>query len=315
MRTAIGAVDRQGRRERRDAAARQGRSGDLSRLHRKRRRRDLRPTARPNMPAPSVSRRATTRRRSPPATEAAPAEPAKAELPAWRVRGSFALDHARLRARRIPLRDRAAERSLHRRRQGLCRARRRPALLGDCDRRAGALRRGGGRPTRTPAGLTLQDRVAAIRAALLDLPKPSIPGSIDVDLPAVVAGDTTIRDVKMQAEPAAGRLAGQGAVGVAAGTHHARRVGAAQIRRERFRLRRLAAGRRRPAVRVSPPGCRRTSTRRSAGCRRRASRPRSISPPSASCSAIWSSSSARRNSRARSRTTSRRTPIRRCAWR
>ena len=29
------------------------------------------------------------------------------------------------------------------------------------------------------------------------------PGSIDVDLPAVVAGDTTIRDVKLQAEPAA----------------------------------------------------------------------------------------------------------------
>ena len=53
-----------------------------------------------------------------------------------------------------------------------------------------------------PAGLTLQDRIAAIRAALLDLPKPSIPGSIDVDLPAVVAGDTTIRDVRMQAEPA-----------------------------------------------------------------------------------------------------------------
>ena len=53
------------------------------------------------------------------------------------------------------------------------------------------------------AGLTLRDRVAAVRAALLDLPKPSIPGSIDVDLPAVVAGDTTIRDVRMQAEPVA----------------------------------------------------------------------------------------------------------------
>lgn len=54
-----------------------------------------------------------------------------------------------------------------------------------------------------PAGLTLKDRVAAIRATLLDLPKPSIPGLIDVDLPAVVAGDTTIRDVKLKAEPVA----------------------------------------------------------------------------------------------------------------
>jgi uncharacterized protein involved in outer membrane biogenesis len=53
------------------------------------------------------------------------------------------------------------------------------------------------------AGLTLKERMAALHAALIDLPRPSIPGVIDVDLPAVVAGDTTIRDVKLQAEPAA----------------------------------------------------------------------------------------------------------------
>ena len=46
----------------------------------------------------------------------------------------------------------------------------------------------------------------AIHAALLDLPKPSIPGLIDVDLPAVVAGDTTIRDVKIEAEPVAEQI-------------------------------------------------------------------------------------------------------------
>jgi uncharacterized protein involved in outer membrane biogenesis len=58
-------------------------------------------------------------------------------------------------------------------------------------------------PDKNPAGLTFQDRLAAVRAALADLPRPTIPGLIDVDLPAVVAGDTTIRDVKLKAEPAA----------------------------------------------------------------------------------------------------------------
>jgi uncharacterized protein involved in outer membrane biogenesis len=56
---------------------------------------------------------------------------------------------------------------------------------------------------KNPAGLTLQDRIAAVRAALVELPRPTIPGLIDVDLPAVVAGDTTIRDVKLKAEPVA----------------------------------------------------------------------------------------------------------------
>ncbi|HEY6630058.1 MAG TPA: AsmA family protein [Rhizobiaceae bacterium] len=53
-------------------------------------------------------------------------------------------------------------------------------------------------------GLTLAERLAALQEALLDLPKPSIPGTLDVNLPAVVAGDTTVRDVSLSAEPAAG---------------------------------------------------------------------------------------------------------------
>jgi len=51
-------------------------------------------------------------------------------------------------------------------------------------------------------GLTLGRRVAALEAALAALPKPAIPGSVEVKLPAVVAGDTTIRDVSLSAEPA-----------------------------------------------------------------------------------------------------------------
>ncbi|MBX3576872.1 MAG: AsmA family protein [Rhizobiaceae bacterium] len=53
-------------------------------------------------------------------------------------------------------------------------------------------------------GLTLTDRALAIQNALIDFPQPSMPGSIEIDLPAVVAGDTTIRDVKVSAEPAEG---------------------------------------------------------------------------------------------------------------
>ncbi|CAH2408569.1 AsmA family protein [Mesorhizobium escarrei] len=51
-------------------------------------------------------------------------------------------------------------------------------------------------------GLTLSERVAALEQALLDLPRPTIPGTVEVKLPAVVAGDTTVRDVRLSAEPA-----------------------------------------------------------------------------------------------------------------
>ncbi|ESX60867.1 AsmA family protein [Mesorhizobium sp. M0924] len=54
------------------------------------------------------------------------------------------------------------------------------------------------------AGLTLDQRIAGIEQALLELPKPSIPGTVEVKLPAVVAGDTTVRDVHLSAEPVEG---------------------------------------------------------------------------------------------------------------
>ncbi|QND63912.1 AsmA family protein [Mesorhizobium loti] len=53
-------------------------------------------------------------------------------------------------------------------------------------------------------GLTLDQRIAALEQALLDLPKPTIPGTLEVKLPAVVAGDTTVRDVHLSAEPVDG---------------------------------------------------------------------------------------------------------------
>ncbi|WP_136618258.1 MULTISPECIES: AsmA family protein [Mesorhizobium] len=53
-------------------------------------------------------------------------------------------------------------------------------------------------------GLTLDQRIAGLEQALLDLPKPTIPGTVEVKLPAVVAGDTTVRDVHLSAEPVDG---------------------------------------------------------------------------------------------------------------
>ncbi|UVK46035.1 AsmA family protein [Mesorhizobium sp. AR07] len=51
------------------------------------------------------------------------------------------------------------------------------------------------------AGATLDQRISALEQALHDLPKPTIPGTVEVKLPAVVAGDTTVRDVHLSAEP------------------------------------------------------------------------------------------------------------------
>lgn len=51
------------------------------------------------------------------------------------------------------------------------------------------------------AGATLRERIAAVEKVLVELPKPNIPGNVEVNLPAVVAGDTTIRQVRLSAEP------------------------------------------------------------------------------------------------------------------
>ena len=47
----------------------------------------------------------------------------------------------------------------------------------------------------------LRQRLAGLHEFLLDAPRPTIPGRIEMMLPAVVAGDTTARDVHLFAEP------------------------------------------------------------------------------------------------------------------
>ncbi len=51
------------------------------------------------------------------------------------------------------------------------------------------------------AGSSVAERVAAFRSFVDLVPVPSIPGALSVNLPAVVAGDTTIREVAFSAEP------------------------------------------------------------------------------------------------------------------
>ncbi|QPC88174.1 AsmA family protein [Mesorhizobium sp. NBSH29] len=50
-------------------------------------------------------------------------------------------------------------------------------------------------------GLRLGVRMAALQALLANVPRPAIPGTVSVNLPALVAGDTTIRDITLSAEP------------------------------------------------------------------------------------------------------------------
>ncbi|RCS25445.1 AsmA family protein [Phyllobacterium salinisoli] len=47
----------------------------------------------------------------------------------------------------------------------------------------------------------LSHRIAAFQRLMDRVPIPTIPGSVDLRLPAIIAGDTTIRDVTVQAEP------------------------------------------------------------------------------------------------------------------
>ncbi|MCO5069825.1 MAG: AsmA family protein [Rhizobiaceae bacterium] len=51
------------------------------------------------------------------------------------------------------------------------------------------------------AGQSLDRRLSDLRNMLEDLPRPGIPGAVEVKLPAIVAGDTMIREVSVSAEP------------------------------------------------------------------------------------------------------------------
>ncbi|WP_157015800.1 AsmA family protein [Mesorhizobium xinjiangense] len=59
-----------------------------------------------------------------------------------------------------------------------------------------------GQDAQGEAGLPLAERLGAVRRLLEDLPRPAIDGRVEIELPAIVAGDTTIRNIEVSAEPA-----------------------------------------------------------------------------------------------------------------
>ncbi|WP_246727762.1 AsmA-like C-terminal region-containing protein [Chelativorans sp. Marseille-P2723] len=66
------------------------------------------------------------------------------------------------------------------------------------------IRLGGAEAEKGMAALSADERFAALTGFLANLPRPSIPGTIAVNLPAIVAGDTTIRDISVRAQPDSG---------------------------------------------------------------------------------------------------------------
>lgn len=51
------------------------------------------------------------------------------------------------------------------------------------------------------AATALTDRIRAMMALLADIPIPQVPGRAELSLPAIVAGDTTIRDIRLAMRP------------------------------------------------------------------------------------------------------------------
>lgn len=51
---------------------------------------------------------------------------------------------------------------------------------------------------------TFSERLSAFNRLLAAIPIPQIPGTVDLNLPAIIAGGTTVRDVTVKAQPASG---------------------------------------------------------------------------------------------------------------
>ena len=66
----------------------------------------------------------------------------------------------------------------------------------DVDRLAAAER-----AAETSAPVSIDERLAALRGVLSQIPQPDIPGEVRLDLPALAAGDTVVREVSLVARP------------------------------------------------------------------------------------------------------------------
>ncbi|MFC6490058.1 AsmA-like C-terminal region-containing protein, partial [Nitratireductor sp. GCM10026969] len=132
--------------------------------------------------------------------QTAQAEPER-ERPGNRLSGRFALDHQRLNLEEFRFETGPEEDPYTAEGKALIDLGAEPSFsimadgaqirFGDSDPAGGAM-----------SGLSADERLAALTGFITDLPKPGIPGTVAVNLPAIVAGDTTIRDIHIRAEPA-----------------------------------------------------------------------------------------------------------------
>lgn len=139
----------------------------------------------------------TFRLNAPVAAEPAPAG-ARPAPPAYRLSGAFDLDHAALAVPEFRFETGAADDPYVAEGSASFDLGAAPRFLIRAD---GAQIRFDDAVTETVGGVGLRERLAALHEILFDMPRPTIPGRIEVALPAVVAGDTTVRDVHLYAEP------------------------------------------------------------------------------------------------------------------
>jgi len=117
--------------------------------------------------------------------------------PAYRLAGNFDIDHAAVRIDQFRFETGSAEDPYTAEGSASFDLGREPSFAIRAD---GAQIRFGGEDEGS-GGIGFEARMAALRDFLLDMPRPSIPGRIEVALPAIVAGDTTVRDVRLSTRP------------------------------------------------------------------------------------------------------------------
>lgn len=127
-----------------------------------------------------------------------PATGTRQEPPLMRLSGAFNLDHAALAVPEFRVETGAIEDPYIAEGTASFDLGTEPRFLVRAD---GAQFRLGGGADDGAGRFSLRERLSAFHEILRDLPRPAIPGRVELALPAVVAGDTTVRDVHVIAEP------------------------------------------------------------------------------------------------------------------
>ncbi len=128
-----------------------------------------------------------------------PAAPGESrEPPLYRLSGSFNLDHAALTVDAFRFETGTVQDPYVAEGNAAFDLGAAPRFLVRAD---GAQIRFGDDATQAGGRFDLRQRLAGLNEFLIDAPRPTIPGRIEIALPAVVAGDTTARDVHLFAEP------------------------------------------------------------------------------------------------------------------